>query len=320
MATNIINTTRPSIETVVDTEEDDTESVVIQEIPVKQHFQFSKETANESPKPSPCGRSAFNWSKFKFNRMNSCDWIQASQKSSKQVKKPFKKVVSESSLQTFFKKTDNSGENESENDKVASPDTDLIETQDESDAVSVDSYPYSIDSDCLRDVNDTLSGSQMSFSQQSDCSSVTDTSQGYNKKKSTLSIYFKPYNNSQTEISTNTEESKTIRCEEENVQKAIDYGPSLDETYKNNVEENTVYLIHSDEDREADPQLPSLVPKVLGNFFQHHTYKNTCKAKFIYTCRNKVNLIRRAEPPMPITSGTIFETLATNVNFLLLCL
>lgn len=292
IATNTIDITRPSIETIVDTEEDDKESVVIREVPVKQFFQFSKETANESPKPSPCGRSAFNWSKFKFNRVNSCDSIQTSQKSSKQVKRPFKKVVSESSLQTFLRKTDNSGENESENDVVASPGSDLIESQDESDAISVDSYPYSIDSDCLRDVKDTLSGSQMSFSQQSDCSSVTDTSQGDNKKnKSTLSIYFKPYNNSQTEICTNTKESKTTKFEEENKEDAVDYGQSLDETNKNNVEENTVYLIHSDEDTEADPQLPSLVPKVWIISFQHYTYKNTYKAKFICTCRNKSILL-----------------------------
>lgn len=201
-----------------DCSDTDDMSVLITELPRRQPFKFSgiETTKRSSPISSPRGGSAFNWSKFKFNRQSSCD-ISVSQKR-RDTKLPFKKVVSESSLNTYLKKadhlesqTDRKADNSECNiyvEHVTSTESEPVVLEDlenqqnsapSTGSVHFGSYPYSID--CVADCDfvECESGHQMSqtSSQESDASSHFESILPENNKfrrKSNLSIYFNTNN------------------------------------------------------------------------------------------------------------------------------
>ena len=236
-------------------EENYVDSVTITE--VSKHFKFSKVKGKNSPKPSPRSGSAFNWSKFKFNRTNSTDCVSISQKNSNGVKSAFKKVVSESDLDKFLKGKKSNSDNESVNDRVASLETDSMATESD-DSVAQSSYPYSIDSDCLRDYDVIETGSQILInSQKSDTSIATDDTliDSSIKNKTGLSIYFKPGNNTESPICAD------LKKDFENNFVAKNEGQS--KLKGDNPETETVLLIDSDDDSTCSLQIPAPFPRVI---------------------------------------------------------
>ncbi|XP_045161100.2 exonuclease 1-like [Mercenaria mercenaria] len=253
----------------------DDSSVSITEVP-RQHFKFSKAVTNRSPKFSPQGGSAFNWSKFKFNRASSSDNISLSNKTSRDVKKPFKKVVSESNLETFLKKTDKAGNSKDtesvEIENITSLDDESMATGSDNSA-PLSSYPYSIDSDCLSDFYLGETECELSHSradsQQNDASIVTDTSSindDKNNSKSGLSIYFKPSNYTDSQISAD-EVKNNAEMNERNENSTGIYGQQCDERRedgRNNTGKHSVVLIDSDDETFSEFQLPTPIPEAVG--------------------------------------------------------
>ncbi|XP_052767199.1 exonuclease 1-like [Mya arenaria] len=190
-------------------------------------FKFTK--TSQSDVSSPASNSAFNWSKFKFNKQGSSDSLD----STKSVHNPFKKVVSSSKSNStsilnssatadtggminsdIDSKTDCDNDNETcdkdagftdKDLEVSEQDTSLSEKEPELGDTSPselgdarcsisDSYPYSIDSMYM---SQQTAGSQdslpslPSLSQDGD-NTVIDNSNKSVKRVPSLSIYFKP--------------------------------------------------------------------------------------------------------------------------------
>jgi hypothetical protein len=264
-------------------DESDLSSVSITEVS-KHHFKFSDVKGNNSLKSSPKGQSAFKWSKFKFNRTSSTDSLSVS-KNSKEVKNPFKKVVSESCLDTFLKNKKGNSDNESvNNDRVVSLDSDSMATESD-DSVAQSSYPYSIDSDCINDYDILETDSQTLYdSQKSDTSVVTDKSSNDNRtcnqNKTGLSIYFKSRHKSESPISADV--NRNYNEVSQNLDTADNFKNNSNQPNENeftikgdNSESQTVVLIDSDEDSTCGLQIPAPFPRVIF-FFNKALVKSNC--------------------------------------------
>ena len=177
-----------------ETIENSEDAVFVSEEKVKP-FSFSKLDKNDSQKSSPSPTSAFSWSKFKFARNNSSDQLPQLD-GYKTTSSQFKKVMSESSLEKFFKKkpeekevkkeqTEMSyeeflkrGKTENEDDDgdalVESLESDTVVEEDSGisppSSADTESYPYSIDSACISQT-DLYLDSQKSTSESQNFSS-----------------------------------------------------------------------------------------------------------------------------------------------------
>lgn len=253
-------------------------SVSITEVPSRQPFKFSGVGATKcsSPISSPRGGSAFNWSKFKFNRLGSCD---------KDVKLPFKKVVSESSLNTYLRKADNLDSQTNRNtdnsecnkyvehEQVAALESEPVVSKDFENqpnstpsSVSFGSYPYSIDSDCVAacDWLESESVHQMSqtSSQESDTSSHSESIHPENKynRKSSLSIYFKTNNSNDSHLTADNSASDIDGSEHvgsyESSQAVYEQGCSeRHDQCSSEAGKQDVIVVNSDDEMEARGQV-----------------------------------------------------------------